>query len=310
MSIFCPSRYLPNLLPYHQLSQTHITFYFPIIFLLYTLAIRPDGRSLTNARKTTITFEDVWGVARVTVGNTQVITTITSEIIEPSPDRGSEGVLRFNVEFPPMASPFFQANHKTSQGIEISRIIERCIRDTNCVDVETLCIIAKERVWALNVEIRVLNYDGNIIDAATLSALAALMYYRRPEVSVTQEKVHVHSELEKNFLPLQLSCIPITTTFALFNHPNDAQYKVRAFAPLPCVVDPSLLEDLTCDGMLTIASTPEQEILCINSTGSQGYNTEFIIENSQIAVQRAIALHVMLKNALDAALKKKQHKIW
>jgi exosome complex component RRP45 len=277
---------------------------------LFTPAIRPDGRALSNARKTTITFEETWGVARVCVGNTQVLTTISSDVLEPSPDRGSEGLIKFNVSFPPMASPFFQAGAKTAQATEISRIIERCIKDTHCVDLETLCIIPKERVWALNVDIRVINYDGNIIDAATLATLAALMYYRRPEVSVTQEGVHIHSETEKNFVPLQLNCVPITTTFALFNHAATDTYKKRAITHLPVVLDPGLLEDLCCDGMLTIASTPDQEILCINATGSQGYNTEFIIQNSELSVQRAIALNVMLKNGLDAALKKKQHKIW
>ena len=209
-----------------------------------------------------------------------------------------------------MASPFFQANQKTPQSNEIARIIERCIKDTKCVDYETLCIIQKERVWALNVDIRVLNYDGNIIDAATLSAVASLLYFRRPDVSVTEDKVHIHSELEKNFIPLRLSCIPITTTFALFNHPQDVTFHRKSTSNLPSVMDPGLLEDLTCDGMLTIAATPEQEILCINATGSEGYTADFVLDQCQLAVKRAIALNVILKDTIDKALAKKQHQIW
>lgn len=40
------------------------------------------------------------------------------------------------------------------------------------------------QVWWLRVDIHVLDHDGNLADAAVLSALAALLSFRRPDVSV------------------------------------------------------------------------------------------------------------------------------
>jgi exosome complex RNA-binding protein Rrp42 (RNase PH superfamily) len=39
-------------------------------------------------------------------------------------------------------------------------------------------------VWYLRVDIHVLDADGNLTDAVVLSALAALLSFRRPDVSV------------------------------------------------------------------------------------------------------------------------------
>lgn len=275
-------------------------------FVLEALAedIRVDGRGMTTHRRTQVVFEDTWGVARVNLGNTQVVCTVSSEIVEPSPDHGNEGHLVFNVQFPTLASPYF-TGQKTPQTTEISRTIERCIKDTHCVDAETLCIVAKERVWSILLDIRIINYDGNVVDACTLAALAALMYYRRPDVTVTNSGVTIHNELEKNFLPLRLGCIPITTTFALFNRPGVGDTSDPYVA-----VDPSLTEDLTADGMMTIATTPDQEVLCISSTGSSGYESELILQNSILAVEHARNIYTHLKSQLDEALGKKKHKIW
>lgn len=47
----------------------------------------------------------------------------------------------------------------------------------------TVCCIAAQ-VWFLRVDIHVLDADGNLADAAVLSALAALLSFRRPDVTV------------------------------------------------------------------------------------------------------------------------------
>lgn len=40
------------------------------------------------------------------------------------------------------------------------------------------------QVWSLNVELRVLDDDGNIKDATALAALAGLLHFRRKKVSL------------------------------------------------------------------------------------------------------------------------------
>jgi len=52
-------------------------------------------------------------------------------------------------------------------------------------------------VWAVRVDVHVLNYDGNVIDVASVAAVAALMHFRRPDVSVCGEDIIIHSPSER-----------------------------------------------------------------------------------------------------------------
>ena len=76
------------------------------------------------------------------------------------------------------------------------------------------------QAWALQVDVRVLDHHGNLHDAATLAAVAALMSFRRPEVSVGSPQCPqafvVHPPEEREPLPLSLHHLPMPVTFALF----------------------------------------------------------------------------------------------
>ena len=76
------------------------------------------------------------------------------------------------------------------------------------------------QAWALQVDVRVLDHHGNLHDAATLAAVAALMSFRRPEVSVgspqSPQAFVVHPPQEREPLPLSLHHLPMPVTFALF----------------------------------------------------------------------------------------------
>ncbi len=76
----------------------------------------------------------------------------------------------------------------------MSRQLLQNIRDSGCVDMESLCILAHEnvrrsicqifeyilfsKVWEISVNLHVIDYDGNILDCANLAALCALAHFR------------------------------------------------------------------------------------------------------------------------------------
>lgn len=60
--------------------------------------------------------------------------------------RPNEGSLRFNVEFSPMGSPNFEPGRPTEEAIELSRLVERGLRETKAVDLEALCVLAGRKV--------------------------------------------------------------------------------------------------------------------------------------------------------------------
>ncbi|RLN62696.1 hypothetical protein BBJ28_00026640, partial [Nothophytophthora sp. Chile5] len=111
------------------------------------------------------------------------------KIVPPFPDRPSEGFLHFAVELSPMASPSFEASASAGRGAassvaaaELARLVERGVRESRALDTEALAVVAGEKVWAITCHVHVLDHGGNLVDAASLAAIAALMHYRRPEV--------------------------------------------------------------------------------------------------------------------------------
>ena len=56
--------------------------------------------------------------------------------------------------------------------IELSRVVDRGIRESGCIDMESLCIVPGEKVWGVMIDIHVLSDQGNIFDACGLAAIA------------------------------------------------------------------------------------------------------------------------------------------
>lgn len=75
------------------------------------------------------------------------------------------------------------------------------------------------QVWAVRVDVLVLDHGGNLTDACALAALAALLAFRRPEVSVggaDGQQLTVHPPAEREPVPLSIHHLPLAVTFALF----------------------------------------------------------------------------------------------
>lgn len=47
------------------------------------------------------------------------------------------------------------------------------------------------QVWQIRVDVHVLNHDGNLMDAASISAISALSHFRRPDASTLGQDITV-----------------------------------------------------------------------------------------------------------------------
>lgn len=127
---------------------------------------RLDGRKLEEFRPLKINFGAEWGSAHVTLGETRVLAQVSCELGQPKATRPNEGLLYINVELSPMAALHFEAGRNSELTVQINRILERTFKDSRCVDLESLCVSAEDKVWILRVDLNVLNHEGNIIGAA------------------------------------------------------------------------------------------------------------------------------------------------
>jgi exosome complex component RRP45 len=92
--------------------------------------------------------------AEVKIGRTRALAEVSGELVQPKPDRPSEGIIAFAVDFSPLASETFQAGRPPAAAVELGRVVERAVRDSHALDVEALCVIHGERVWAIQVKAR------------------------------------------------------------------------------------------------------------------------------------------------------------
>jgi exosome complex component RRP45 len=291
------------------------------------LSGRTDGRTLETTRDLSFSFfqGNKFGTVQCSLGNTVVIASVSAELTRPSPDRATEGVLSFSVELSKLCSAFVEKEVLDVQNSELSGQLERFIKEADAIDVETLCVVAGEKVWSLRCDVRVINDDGNVLDCCVLAAMAALRHFRLPQVSIlSKTNVRVMSLTEREPLPLNVHRIPVPVTFGLLpvSKSND---KVLT------LIDPTQSEEMVCAGAFTVIATAStskgtgggsdknevlQEICGLHlkngaSSGSGG--ASLAREDIQKCIQMASAvaqdLTDQLVKAVDEDLKTRQSRV-
>lgn len=248
---------------------------------------RIDGRQTYDYRNIKISFGTEYGCCIVELGKTRVLGQVSCELVTPKMNRPTEGILFFNLELSPMASPAFEPGRPSELLVKLNRLLERCLRNSKCIDTESLCVQAGEKVWQIRVDLHLLNHEGNIIDAASIAAVAALCHFRRPDVSVQGEEVTVYSPEERDPVPLSMHHMPICVSFAFFQQGTFL------------LVDPNEREERVMDGLLVIAMNKHREICTVQSSGGIMLLKEQVLRCSKVAGVKVAEITELIQKALD-----------
>lgn len=171
---------------------------------------RVDGRSFTEYRDIKITTDYISkanGSAMVSIGNTTVIAGVKSQVTTPFANSPNCGIIITNTELLAIASKSFEYGPPNKFAVEISRVVDRCIRESPLIDLEKLCIVESERVWKLYIDIYIIDYDGNIMDATSLATISALLTAQIPQASVVDGEVVVDEENTVKLPVKNLCCL-------------------------------------------------------------------------------------------------------
>lgn len=255
-------------------------------FLLQSLEeeLRLDGRGFNDGRAMEIALGPKHGQSEVTVGGTRVSASIDAQIVRPSSSNSSEGILRFQINMSPLVTSSTEFPEDTE--IILSRVLERGLRWSEAVDLEGLCIVAGEKVWELKVNLTVMDYDGNMFDAACTAAVCSLLHFKRPDVAVQGVDVIVYSEDEKEPIPLVLHHIPICTTFAVINS-------------IP-ILDPSYMESIVSTASLSCIVTKFGEVCALSKPGGAPLPIEKLQYCLQLAFERAKTITDQITSSVAA----------
>jgi exosome complex component RRP42 len=200
------------------------------------------------------------GSARVRIGNTQVIAGVKMDVGEPYSDSPESGVLTTAAELIPLASPDFEAGPPRENAIELARVVDRGIRESEVIEVDKLCIEPEEKVWIVFVDLHIIDYDGNLFDAASLAALGALL-----TATVPAERFEVGKDY-----PLPMKEPPISCTSVKYNG--------------VIALDPSLDEEEIAEARLTVATDKNGDIRAMQ----KGLNGSFTKEEIQKAIKASV----------------------
>jgi exosome complex component RRP42 len=233
---------------------------------------RLDDRGVGDYREIKVeqgVIEKAEGSARVLLGRTEVLVGVKVETGTPFPDTPNNGVLTVNAELVPLASPKFEPGPPDENSIELARIVDRGIRESEAIDTEKLCIEAGKKVFVVFVDVYVLNHDGNLIDASALAAVAALMNTKMPNYEVKDGEVVI----KQGYTQLPMKSHPITVTLGKINN--------------KLIVDPWLEEEQVMDSRISIAFNNEGNICAIQKGGSGYFTQKQILEAMKLAQEKA-----------------------
>ncbi len=247
---------------------------------LLSKGFRLDERKFEEYRPITVEYsisaKSAEGSARVRIGGTEVVAGIKLEVGEPYEDNPDEGTIMVNMELLPMSNPDFESGPPSIHSIEIARVIDRAIREGKGLNFKKLCIRKGEKMWIVLIDIYPLNDEGNLFDAASLAALAALKDARFP--AIVNDKADYK---EKTQQKLPLEALPLSCTIL----------KVGDFF----LVDPLSEEEKFLDARLTVGVLEDGSLCSLQKGGDASLSVEDIDTMVELAIKKTKELRKFLK---------------
>jgi|EP00505_MAST-04D_sp_SCG-Rhode-Island_P004374 exosome complex component RRP45 len=241
--------------------------------------LRTDGRGLLERRQIKITSgrSHARAFTEISMGQTRVTATISSRIAAPPPDRPREGFIVYQIVFGESSDGSTSGSghsedtrHKENA---LSDLLERTIRDSNIIDLESLCIVPGEKVFCITCKVAVLDNCGNLMDAAGYAVFHALKHFKRPQVTVDNSIVQEHMSEDKEPVPLSLHHQLNFSSFAFCAGGDVA------------LSDPTDREELVSDGNMTVVANSHGELCGVFKIGGVPIHSDMLFKCVNVAVQ-------------------------
>ena len=244
---------------------------------------RVDGRALDEVREVTIETNAIPkanGSARVFLGDTEVVCGVKIQPDRPFPDTGDKGLFICTAELLPLSHPTVETGPPQPHVIELARVVDRGIRESHMIDVSQLVIEKDKSVIGVFADNVVVDYDGNLFDACSYAATAALLTSKTPKWEMVDDRPTL---VEGGESELPISTIPVSITMG----------KIGNYI----IVDPNGDEWASMDARITITSDSDGNICALQKGGSNGFTQDEINQCGEISVKVGAIIREKLKEA-------------
>ncbi|XP_067633140.1 exosome complex component RRP42 isoform X3 [Eurosta solidaginis] len=198
--------------------------------------LRCDGRSRRDYRPMELETDlvsNASGSARLRLANTDILVGIKTEIDKPNFSTPNQGKIEFFVDCSANATPEFEGRGGEELALELADTLTNAYESQKAFDLKTLCILPGQQCWKLFVDILILECGGNLFDAVSLAAKAALFNTKIPRVTAALmdagEADLIISDDPYDCTRIEIANLPILVTVCKIGD--------------SCVVDPSAEEE-------------------------------------------------------------------
>ena len=224
---------------------------------------RLDGRALDEIRPIEIEvglIKKANGSARVKIGNSEVVAGVKVETGEPFEGLENKGALILSAEVLPTASPYIEPGPPDEETVELARVVDRGIRESEMLDLSKLALIPGEIVYVIFVDCSVINADGNLFDATSYAAVSALMNSKLPVFEIRDRKAVDTGEKQNP----PLTTVPVSITAVRIGE--------------SVILDPTAEEEACMDARITITTNSDQNFAAVQKGSTGAFTVEQLRE--------------------------------
>jgi len=241
---------------------------------------RLDGRNLDEIRPIEIEFDIIKkanGSAKVKLGNTEVVAGVKVETGEPFEGLENKGALILSAEVLPTASPYSEPGPPDEETVELARVVDRGVRESQMVDLDKLVLIPGKTVYTIFVDCSIINTDGNLFDATSCAVVSALISSNLPIFEIQDGKVIDTGNRQDP----PITTIPISITAVKI---GDA-----------VILDPTSEEEACMDARITITTNSDGHFTAMQKGSTGAFTIEQIKKAAETARIKGEGIRTKLK---------------
>ena len=162
----------------------------------------------------------------------------------------NKGALIVTAEVLPTASPHVEPGPPDEEVVELARVVDRGVRESEMIDLDQLVLVPGKIVYTIFVDCSVINADGNLFDATSYAVVSSLLSGKLPILEMQDGKV-VDTGKTRD---MPITTVPISITAARIGE--------------HILIDPHSEEEGCMDARITI--TTNEEGYCAVQKGFTG----------------------------------------